>query len=348
MFIRPAKAAVVIISLSITALAWAGPVEDFKAAASALDAGDYNKALKLLQPLAKQGVPGAMYVLGVMYSEGKGVPKDYAAALAWHRQAADRGHPLSQYEIGVMYDRGLGVRKDPSEAFKWFGRAAELGYAMAQVNLGALYATGEGIPQNYVEAYKWFSIAATGGSYLEDTKSAETVKTDAAKRRDAIASRLTLTQLADATRLVREWKPKPNPAALGNILALATTSGASPPSASSSAPPTSSTSSQHAAPPEVPEGDAWNTGSVFAAGNQCELKGLMSQNQTTPLMASIMKRVASSYALGIRTGYEEGLKRSAVYSRNAGTWVSININQETCRQIAYAVNQYRIIYDTLK
>jgi TPR repeat protein len=88
---KRAKAAAVVITL-MAASALAGPLEDFKSAGAALDAGDYNKALRLLQPLAKQGVPGAMYVLGVMYSEGKGVQKDYAAALAWHRQAADRGH----------------------------------------------------------------------------------------------------------------------------------------------------------------------------------------------------------------------------------------------------------------
>jgi len=77
-----------------------------------------------------------------------------------------------------------------------------------------------------------------------------------------------------------------------------------------------------------PEGDAWNNGSAFAAGSQCEARGFMAQGQTTPVMAFALQRVPRTYAEQIRDGYQEGLKRSAVYSRNAGRWIPLTINQE--------------------
>jgi hypothetical protein len=151
-----------------------------------------------------------------------------------------------------MYDRGLGVAKDLSEAFKWFRRAAEQGYGMAQANIGTMYALGDGTRRDFVEAYKWFSTAAAGGGYLGDTKSNEDVKMRAAKGRDEIAGRLILSELADAQKRVREWKPKPEPEAVSSALAIA--KGASPPSASSSAVLTTNPrSSQTAASSELPD-----------------------------------------------------------------------------------------------
>jgi len=113
--------------------------------------------------LANENLSGAQWAMGVIYFQGQGVPRDYAAALKWHLLAADNGHQLSQYEIGVIFDGGLGVPKSTSEAARWFRRSAEQGYGMAQVNLGAMYSSGEGVTKDLIEAQKWFIIAAAGG-----------------------------------------------------------------------------------------------------------------------------------------------------------------------------------------
>ena len=147
---------------------------------------------------------GAEWALGEMYFAGNGVPRDYAMALMWYRQAADQGHPLAQHEIGALYDGGFGVSKDHAEAFKWFRCSAEQGYGVAQTNLGAMYYTGEGTSRDYIEAYKWFSIAAAGSGYLGGDGS---VKTDAARRRDGLASQMKPAQLAEAQERARQWKP---------------------------------------------------------------------------------------------------------------------------------------------
>ena len=68
----------------------AGPYED---ALAAYESGDYATALRLWHPLAEQGHPAAQFNLSVMYTNGQGVPKDYAEALKWRRRAAERGYP---------------------------------------------------------------------------------------------------------------------------------------------------------------------------------------------------------------------------------------------------------------
>jgi hypothetical protein len=188
-------------------LAWAGPIEDFKAAAAAQERGDYGTALRLFQALADQDIPGGLWAMGAMYADGKGVTQDYSVAAKWYRRGANRGHPLSQYELGAFYDRGLGVTHSPTEAAKWFRRAADQGYGMAQVNLGAMHSNGEGVTQDIVEAYKWFSIAAAGGGYLDS----EQVKAEAARRRDAVALRISAGQRAAGQTRASQWKAVPEP-----------------------------------------------------------------------------------------------------------------------------------------
>ena len=54
---------------------------------------------------------------------------------------------------------------------------------------------------------------------------------------------------------------------------------------------------------EMPVGDAWNVGSVFAAGTQCEMKGYITQGKTTPLMAQFLQRVPTIDGERFRDGY---------------------------------------------
>jgi uncharacterized protein len=61
---------------------------------------------------------------------------------------------------------------------------------------------GTGLPQDYVEAHKWFNLAASATKY-------EDFREDFRKRRDDLAHKMTASQVEDAQRLAREWKPKP-------------------------------------------------------------------------------------------------------------------------------------------
>jgi uncharacterized protein len=129
------------------------------------------------------------------------VSQNYVEAVKWFRLAADQGNGYAQFNLGFMYDKGEGVPQDYAEAVKWYRKAADQGNGAAQVGLGVMYETGRAVPQDYVQAHMWFSLRAASlpAGELQDA---------ALAARDEIASKMTPAQIAEAQKLVREWKPK--------------------------------------------------------------------------------------------------------------------------------------------
>jgi TPR repeat protein len=127
---RTFKAAVaaLVLAASFVGSVAAGPFED---AAAAYEKRDYATALRLMSPLAEQGIADAQNHLGVMYAKGQGVPQDYAAAMSWYCKAAEQGIADAQNHLGVMYEMGRGVRQDYATAVSWYRKAAEQGDANA-------------------------------------------------------------------------------------------------------------------------------------------------------------------------------------------------------------------------
>ena len=68
-----------------------------------------------------------------------------------------------QFNLGLMYENGRGVPKDNSEAAHWYRNAARQGTVEAQFNLGVSYANGQGVPQDLVYAHKWLNLAGSQG-----------------------------------------------------------------------------------------------------------------------------------------------------------------------------------------
>jgi TPR repeat protein len=101
---------------------------------------------------------------------------------------------------GVLYDFEKGVPQDFATARQWYEKAAAQGHAGAQNNLGRLYEFGHGVTQDYVRAYMWYNVAAANST-------GDAHKDVAAKNRDEIAGRMTSAQIAEAKKLVKEWKP---------------------------------------------------------------------------------------------------------------------------------------------
>ena len=99
---------------------------------------------------------------------------------------------------GPLEDADVAVkRRDYATAVRLIRPLAEQGDATAQYNLGVFYDNGLGVPQDHVSAYMWFSLSASQG------------KEGAATFRDLIARLMTPAQIAEAQKLAREWKPKP-------------------------------------------------------------------------------------------------------------------------------------------
>jgi TPR repeat protein len=104
-----------------------GAASPFADAAAAQRRGDYATALNLYRPLADQGNADAQNNLGILYTEGLGVPQDYTEAAIWFRKAADQGNALAQNNLGILYARGQGVAQDYVSAYVWLTLAAAQG-----------------------------------------------------------------------------------------------------------------------------------------------------------------------------------------------------------------------------
>ncbi len=138
-----------------------------------------------------------MYLLGLKYSLGEGVPQDRSDAAKWYRRAAESGHAGAQTSLGTMYKDGSGVPQDYDEALKWLSRAAEQGNPFAQNNLATMYLAGWGVPQNDVLAHKWFNLAAAQGI---DT---------ARQGIEELERWMTTEQVAEAQKLAQELFERP-------------------------------------------------------------------------------------------------------------------------------------------
>ncbi len=137
-----------------------------------------------------------------MYDEGRGVPQNDVEAAYWFRRAAEQGDADAQFILGALYAEGQVLPQMNGLAVHWYCKAAEQGHVRAQYNLGLMYGDGRGVPQDYVQAHKWINLAAARFS------SSEWELRDAAVQlRNEVAAKMTSEQIAEAQRLVREWKP---------------------------------------------------------------------------------------------------------------------------------------------
>ncbi|HXJ42486.1 MAG TPA: tetratricopeptide repeat protein [Bryobacteraceae bacterium] len=201
---------------------------DYETGRLAFAAHRYDAAMRELEPVAQQGNAQAQYLVGAMLSgvDGVGVKENAAEAAKWFRKAADQGHAEAQLILGLLYAKGDGgLHQDIPEAAKWLRKAADQGDRQAQYSLGALYendyqwyrlaadqgdtkaqailahafSKGLGVPLDYVRAHMLYDLAASGSSGAE--------RKQYLYWRESVSSMMTPQQIAEATRLAREWKP---------------------------------------------------------------------------------------------------------------------------------------------
>jgi len=139
---------------------------------------DFAEAARLYASAAAQGHADAQYCLANCYSQGQGVPQDFAAALLWARRSADQGHKAGEFHLGVIYRNGRGVPVDLRAAASWFARSAAQGDKYSKMELrklavegvreatAALYRLGEDAPLRAEDA----AVVAAGRCPLGDIK----------------------------------------------------------------------------------------------------------------------------------------------------------------------------------
>jgi TPR repeat protein len=133
---------------------------------------------------------------------------DYRTALREWQPLAEQGDPEACYQLAILYYRGEGVLQDYAEAAKWFERAANGGDPDAQYNLGLMYANAQGVARDLVRAHLWFTLAAAG--YAEETGRDWAIQDPswAARNRNWSAAQLDPDELAEARRLIQDWRTK--------------------------------------------------------------------------------------------------------------------------------------------
>jgi TPR repeat protein len=126
---------------------------------------------------------------------------NFVAAAALFAPLAHRGNRVAQAYMGLLYEAGRGVPQNFTQAAIWFRRAADQGHPGAQYKLGLLYDKGQGVPEDPVEAEKWLILATAGTN--------KTAADDHARIRDAVRTKMTRGEIAQARMRALEWGPRP-------------------------------------------------------------------------------------------------------------------------------------------
>jgi TPR repeat protein len=173
---------------------FANGADELKKGLAAFDAFRFEEALVLLTPLAGNGVPQAELRLGQMYVYGWGVSRDYVKGAQLLLPAAEGGVAEAQYELGKLWVDGRGLPQSDAEMVKWHTRSANQGFHKALNAMGEMHAWGYGVKIDYVRSYMWYTLAIRAGDK------------DQAHARDYVAGKMTPEQIAEAERLVLDWR----------------------------------------------------------------------------------------------------------------------------------------------
>ena len=147
---------------------------------------------------AQSGVPEAQYLLALIYSDARLMPRDMAVSRQWMLKAAEQeyvpaefgmgemylvnakpdpspttpmptggsgwqrrhGDAEAQFWLGAGYERGSFGAIDYREALKWLRMASAQGLPDAQYCLGGMYEDGEGVAESDEKAALWYRKAA--------------------------------------------------------------------------------------------------------------------------------------------------------------------------------------------
>ncbi|MDJ0945920.1 MAG: tetratricopeptide repeat protein [Kiloniellales bacterium] len=131
------------------------------------DGARLRAALPWLERAAAQSLAEALYLQGVLYSNGGyGLWPDLERAAALFGEAVALGHDASRLALGNAFVMGRGVEKDPQHGLELITRAAENGFPSAQIELGRMYLSGRVVERDEERGYQWFCKAEGPGQAL--------------------------------------------------------------------------------------------------------------------------------------------------------------------------------------
>jgi len=105
--------------------------DDFDDAIAAYVNADYEKAYQLWRPLAEEGDGSAMFDLGILYWDGKGIPRNRSLAVDWWKKSAEENVAAAQYNLGLAYYLGAEIDQDVESALSLIRLSANQGHGLA-------------------------------------------------------------------------------------------------------------------------------------------------------------------------------------------------------------------------
>ena len=74
----------------------------YKEGMDALQDSNYELALAIFLPLARDGIANAQYNVGLLFQQGRGTKQNYKKASQWYLSAANQKHIGAQNNIGSL------------------------------------------------------------------------------------------------------------------------------------------------------------------------------------------------------------------------------------------------------
>jgi serine/threonine protein kinase/TPR repeat protein len=100
---------------------------------------DFVKAAQWFESAIQNGDVAAKTLLAECYLFGKGINKNETKAIGLLKDAAAANEPHAIDQLANCYHKGIGVTQDDKEAFRLWTQAAKLNYPVSLGNLGVLY-----------------------------------------------------------------------------------------------------------------------------------------------------------------------------------------------------------------
>ena len=125
--------------------------------------GNYARAIRQWQSLAKNGNADALFNLGQVYRSGLGTDQNLQQAFTYLQQAADAGHTPAQRELANLIAFDFIGTQTRESAFGLWQTAARNGDGRAQYVLGLSYFNGDLTQKDIITGYAWTLLALEAG-----------------------------------------------------------------------------------------------------------------------------------------------------------------------------------------
>jgi hypothetical protein len=125
----------------------------------------FGRARLALDDAVKRGYLAALNNLAILYDGGYGVAPNPGTASDLLKRAAQQGLPIAMYNLGLRYKNGVGgIDRDINQAYEWFAKAAESGFVSAMIEAGDALRYARGAAWNPRRAAEIYQRAAEAGS----------------------------------------------------------------------------------------------------------------------------------------------------------------------------------------